>query len=189
MSCIVSKESASVTRRVEPVRVRGRGHRDPEGGPSELRRESGGKKILCIDDSRSFVSFLRILLEDNGYEPIIAHDGRDGLQKIEENDVDLIVLDVMMPRKTGFVLFKELKRKDAYKDIPILMLTGVAASLAELDARKENTFERPYDGLRESLRKAIRDMRESGEVRPEMFLDKPVDPDVFIEKVRKLIGD
>jgi CheY-like chemotaxis protein len=101
----------------------------------------------------------------------------------------LIILDVMMPRKTGFVLFKELKRRDEYKDIPILMLTGVAASLTELDAQEEDTFERPYDSLRESLRKAIREMRESGEVKPEMFVDKPVDPEAFIKKVRELIGD
>jgi CheY-like chemotaxis protein len=93
-----------------------------------------------------------------------------------------------MPKKTGFVLFKELKRKDEYKDIPILMLTAVAASLTELDAQEEDTFERPYDSLRESLRKTIEEMRESGDVRPDMFVDKPVDPDGFLKKVRELIG-
>jgi DNA-binding response OmpR family regulator len=95
----------------------------------------------------------------------------------------------MMPKKTGFVLFKELKRKDEYKDIPILMLTGVAASLTELDAKKEDTLERPYDSLREQLRRAIQEMRESGDVRPEMFVDKPVDAGALIEKVRALIGE
>jgi hypothetical protein len=69
------------------------------------------------------------------------------------------------------------------------MLTAVAASLTELDAQEEDTFERPYDSLRESLRKTIQEMRESGDVRPEMFVDKPVDPDGFIKKVRGLIGD
>jgi two-component system alkaline phosphatase synthesis response regulator PhoP len=148
-----------------------------------------GKKVMIIDDDKNAVRFLSVLLKENGYEPIIAYDGREGLQKIEENGVDLIVLDVMMPKKTGFVLFKELKRKDEYKDIPILMLTGVAASLSDLDSHKEDTFERPYDSLRESLRKAVQEMRESGAVRPEMFVDKPVDPDAFIKRVRDLIGD
>ena len=146
------------------------------------------KKVLVVDDDKNSVKFLSVLLGENGYEPIVAYDGREGLQKIEENDIDLIVLDVMMPKKTGFVLFKELKRKDEYKDIPILMLTAVAASLTELDAHEEDTFERPYDSLRESLRKTIQEMRESGDVRPEMFVDKPVDPDVFLKKVRELIG-
>jgi two-component system alkaline phosphatase synthesis response regulator PhoP len=148
-----------------------------------------GKKILVVDDDKNAAKFMSVMLDENGYEPVIAYDGREGLQKIEENDIDLIVLDVMMPKKTGFVLFRELKRKDEYKDIPILMLTAVAASLTELDAQEEDTFERPYDSLRESLRKTIQEMRESGDVRPEMFVDKPVDPDGFIKKVRELIGD
>jgi two-component system alkaline phosphatase synthesis response regulator PhoP len=148
-----------------------------------------GKKVLVVDDDKNAVKFMSVMLDENGYEPIVAYDGREGLQKIEENDIDLIVLDVMMPKKTGFVLFKELKRKDEYKDIPILMLTAVAASLTELDAQEEDTFERPYDSLRESLRKTIQEMRESGDVRPEMFVDKPVDPDGFIKKVRDLIDD
>jgi CheY-like chemotaxis protein len=147
------------------------------------------KKVMVIDDDKNAVKFLSVLLSENGYEPIVAHDGNEGLQKIEEHAVDLIVLDVMMPKKTGFVLFKQLKMRDEYKDIPILMLTAVAASLAELDAEKEDTFERPYDSLRESLRKAIGKMRESGDVRPDMFVDKPVDPDAFIERVKGLIGD
>jgi two-component system alkaline phosphatase synthesis response regulator PhoP len=148
-----------------------------------------GKKILVVDDDKNAVKFLSVVLSENGYEPIVAYDGHEGLQKVKENDIDLIVLDVMMPKKTGFVLFKELKRKDEYKDIPILMLSAVAASLTELDAQEGDTFERPYDSLRESLRKTLQEMRESGEVRPEMFVDKPLDPDAFIEKVRQLIGD
>jgi DNA-binding response OmpR family regulator len=148
-----------------------------------------GKKVLVVDDDKNAVRFMSVMLDENGYEPIVAHDGREGLQKIEENDIDLIVLDVMMPKKTGFVLFKELKRKNEYKDIPILMLTAVAASLTELDAQEEDTFERPYDSLREALRKTIEEMRESGDVRPEMFVDKPVDPDGFLKRVRELIGN
>jgi len=148
-----------------------------------------GKKVAVIDDDENAVKFLSVLLSDNGYEPIVAYDGREGLQKIKENDVDLIVLDVMMPKKTGFVLFKELKMSDAHKNIPTLMLTAVAESLVELDEKKADTFERPYDSLRESLRKAIGEMRESADIRPEMFVDKPIDPDAFIARVKQLIGD
>ena len=148
-----------------------------------------GKKVAVIDDDENAVTFLSVLLSENGFEPIVAHDGQEGRQKIEENDVDLIVLDVMMPKKTGFVLFKELKMNDKFKDIPILMLTAVAESLTELDGKKEDTFERPYDSLRESLRKAIGEMREAADIRPEMFVDKPIDPDAFIARVKELIRD
>jgi len=148
-----------------------------------------GKKVALIDDDVNAVKFLSVLLSENGYEAIVAHDGQEGRQKVEENDVDLIVLDVMMPKKTGFVLFKELKTSDRHKNIPILMLTAVADSLTDLDEEKGDTFERPYDNLRETLRKAIGEMRESADIRPEMFVDKPVDPDAFIARVKELIGD
>jgi hypothetical protein len=68
------------------------------------------------------------------------------------------------------------------------MLTGVSGVLDKLDDHMEEIFEKSYDSLREALRKKIREMREEGLVRPEMFVDKPVDPDSFLAKVRQLIG-
>jgi two-component system alkaline phosphatase synthesis response regulator PhoP len=147
------------------------------------------KKVMIVDDDVNTVKFLSLLLSENGYEPYSAYDGREGLEKLKETQVDLLVLDVMMPKKTGFVLFKQMKKDDQLKDIPVLMLTGVAASLADIDSEAEDTFARPYDALRESLRKAIQEMREDGEVKPEMFVDKPVDPEAFVEKIRQLIGE
>jgi hypothetical protein len=69
------------------------------------------------------------------------------------------------------------------------MLTGVADTLEDLDAQSDDTFERPYDNLREKLRKIIKSMSEDGEVKPDMFVDKPIDPEEVIEKVKQLIGD
>ena len=143
------------------------------------------KRIIIIDDDENTVKFLSVLLQEYGYETLSAYDGREGMEKIGENDVDLIVLDVMMPRKTGFVVFKQLKRDEKLKDIPVLMLTGVAASLENLDESSET----PYDSLRDALRQAIRKMRQEGAVKPEMFVDKPVNPDAFVAKVKALIGE
>ncbi len=147
------------------------------------------KKVMIVDDDANTVKFLSVVLSENGYDTVPAYDGRECMEKLQEEVVDLIVLDVMMPKKTGFVVFKQLKRNDKLKDIPVLMLTGVAASLAEMDSEAEDTFQRPFDSLRESLRKTIKEMREEGEIRPEMFVDKPVDPDAFIAKIRELIGE
>ncbi|MCK5407146.1 MAG: response regulator, partial [Candidatus Krumholzibacteria bacterium] len=107
----------------------------------------------------------------------------------QDTAVDLIVLDVMMPKKTGFVLFKQLKKDEKLKDIPVLMLTAVTSVLQEADAGAGDTAERPYDSLREAMRKAIKQMREEGDVKPEMFVDKPLDPESFTAKVRELIGE
>ena len=147
------------------------------------------KKVMIIDDDENAVKFLSVVLSENGYEPLSAADGREGLEKLQQSKVDLIILDVMMPKRTGFVLFKQLKKDEQLRDIPVLMLTGVAASLADMDDEADDSFARPYDSLREALRKNIREMREEGELKPEMFVDKPVDPDSFLERVRQLIGE
>ncbi|MFH1416721.1 MAG: response regulator [Planctomycetota bacterium] len=147
------------------------------------------KKVMVIDDDKNIVKFLSVALQENGYEVSSASDGEEGFEKVKSEKPDLIILDVMMPKRTGFVLFKQLRKNEEYKDIPVIMFTGVADSLNELDEKKDDTFESPFDSLRESLRKAIKQMREQGLVKPEQFVDKPIDPDDLVAKVRDLIGD
>ena len=146
------------------------------------------KRVLVVDDDQNTVTYLSVVLSENGYDPIPAYDGSEGLQKIKEAEPDLIILDVMMPKKSGLVLFKQLKRDEQFKDIPILMLTGVSGIIEEMEDHKDETFEKPYDNLREALKKAIRGMREDGLIKPEMFVDKPVDAEAFVVRVRQLIG-
>ncbi|MFO8173046.1 MAG: response regulator, partial [Longimicrobiales bacterium] len=68
------------------------------------------KRVLVVDDDENTRRFLSVALEANGYEAVTAEDGDDGLRKVQEEKPDLILLDVMMPKKTGFVLFKQLRR-------------------------------------------------------------------------------
>ncbi len=146
------------------------------------------KKVMVVDDDEKTVKFLTAALEENGYEVISAYNGKDGLEKIQSERPDLAILDVMMPKKTGFVLFKQLRRDENLKNMPVIMLTGVAEVLEDLDAESGDTHERPYDSLREAMRKSIMDMRDEGLVKPDLFIDKPIDPELVIEKVRDLIG-
>ena len=146
------------------------------------------KQVLVVDDDRNAVKFLSAVLDEHGYEPVPAYDGNEGLQRVEQARPDLIVLDVMMPKKSGFVLFKQLKRHERHKDIPVLMLTGVSGMIEELESSKDDASEKPFDSLREALKRTIKDLREEGLVKPEMFVDKPIDPDSFITKVQELIG-
>ncbi|UCG85061.1 MAG: response regulator [Gemmatimonadota bacterium] len=148
------------------------------------------KRVLVVDDDENTVRFLSVALSENGYDPVSAFDGEEGLKKVQESKPDLILLDVMMPKKTGFVLFKQLRRKEEYKDIPVIMLTAVADVLEEDESQASgDTFERPFDSLRESLKKTITKMREEGLVRPEKFIDKPIDPDELVAAVKELIGE
>ena len=146
------------------------------------------KKVLVVDDEENTVRFLSVALEEAGYEPVGACNGKEGLEKIKSENPDLVILDVMMPKKTGFSLFKQLRRDEKYKDLPVIMLTGVAEVLEDLDAESDDTHERPYDSLRESLRRTIKQMRDEGLVKPDQFIDKPIDPELVISKVKELIG-
>ncbi len=146
------------------------------------------KQVLVVDDDRNAVKYLSAVLNEHGYEPVPAHDGHEGLRKVEQAKPELIVLDVMMPKKSGLVLFKQLKKDERYKDIPILMLTGVSGMIEELESHKEDASEKPYDSLREALKRTVQGLREEGLVKPEMFVDKPIDPDSFVAKVHELIG-
>ena len=95
------------------------------------------KRVLVVDDDESTRRFLTVALEENGYEAVTAEDGDDGLKKVQESPPDLILLDVMMPKKTGFTLFKQLRKTEEYKNIPVIMLTGVAGALEEDEERAE----------------------------------------------------
>lgn len=82
------------------------------------------KKVLVIDDEPDFLEMIKIRLEANGYEVIDAYDGEEGLKKAEGENPDIILLDIMMPKKDGYTLLRELKHKKATKSIPIIVLTA-----------------------------------------------------------------
>lgn len=146
------------------------------------------KKVLVIDDDENTVRFFSLALSENGYEPVGAFDGNEGLEKVREVQPDLIVLDVMMPRRSGFVLFKQLRKDPEFEKIPVIMVTGVAEEL-EKQMGEDATGEDRFDGLKQSLAHAITKMKEEGIVKPDKFVDKPVDPEDLVAAVRELIGD
>jgi len=60
------------------------------------------KRVLVVDDDQQFLEAMRLILENHGYDVLTAHDGHEGLICAERETLDLIVLDVMMPRRSGF---------------------------------------------------------------------------------------
>ena len=85
------------------------------------------KRILVVDDEPDFASIVQGNLEKEGFEVEVAYNGVEGLEKVQANPPDAIVLDVMMPEKDGYVVCKELKDDEQYCNIPIILLTAVAS--------------------------------------------------------------
>lgn len=69
---------------------------------------------------------MRFRLEDAGYEVVVAVDGREGLDRVEDGKPDLILLDLMLPKVNGYKVFKTLKADTRYSRIPIIMFTALA---------------------------------------------------------------
>ena len=84
------------------------------------------RKILTVDDEKHIVRLIQVNLERHGYEVVTAYDGREALQKVEEENPDLVILDVMMPYMDGFEVLQNLKRNPSTRDIPVIMLTAKA---------------------------------------------------------------
>ncbi len=82
------------------------------------------KKILIVDDEADIIEILQFVLETQGYECITAMDGEEGLKRAREDNPDLIILDVMMPKINGYKISRLLKYDSKYKNIPILMVTA-----------------------------------------------------------------
>ena len=96
------------------------------------------KKILIIDDEKDMRVYLGTLFKKAGYEIESAPNGEEGFTLAQSFGPDLITLDVMMPKKSGLVLFQQLKADEQFKDIPVLMLTGaLLAACGQLPQRRQ----------------------------------------------------
>lgn len=90
---------------------------------------SDNKLILVVDDDTDLVEMVSMKLESESFRITKAYDGIEAMDRIKEEKPDLIVLDVMMPRKDGYTLCDELKTSDEYKDIVIVLLTAVTEAI------------------------------------------------------------
>ena len=82
------------------------------------------KKVLIADDEPNIVTALEFLLKRNGYEVYIARNGEGALQLVEQHQPDLVLLDVMMPVKSGYEVCQRMRERADWRHIRIIMLTA-----------------------------------------------------------------
>ena len=106
-------------RSVPPPKVVHHGRRETHGETIAQDR----KRILLVDDDREIVESMRIALEAAGYAVLVARDGNQGLAIAEREDPDLVILDMMMPKRSGFLVLEKLRRT---RPVPlrIIMVTA-----------------------------------------------------------------
>ena len=81
-------------------------------------------KILIADDSLAELQFFQATLQSTGHTIITVMDGEAAEEKVKSEPIDLIILDVIMPKKNGFQVCRTIKTDDQYKNIPIIMVTS-----------------------------------------------------------------
>ena len=89
--------------------------------------ELAGKKILIVDDDRDILAAIDISLSDKGAHTLTASDGNTAVRLAEEEEPDLVVLDMMLPRKSGFLVMERIRQRrvKAKSDLPyVIMVTG-----------------------------------------------------------------
>ena len=128
-------------------------------------------KILVIEDNPDTIAFLEAFLEDNGYTVCSARNGDEGLQLARKEKPDVITLDLLIPDKTGFKVYRELRTDADLKTTPVIVITGFASP--EFPRLHLERFF--YEG------RAV--------PQPEGFLEKPVDEEELLATLQKCIGE
>jgi two-component system, OmpR family, phosphate regulon response regulator PhoB len=85
-----------------------------------------GANILIIEDEMDMRFFLTTLIETSGLTPIVARNGREGLERARSAPPDLILLDVMMPEKGGALVYRQLRTDEVLRQIPVIILSAVS---------------------------------------------------------------
>jgi len=128
------------------------------------------KKILIVDDESDVVTYLEMILQDNGFETETAGNGKEAMEKARRNPPDLVTLDISMPEASGTRFYKELKTDPELSGIPVFIVTGVTGLGGDKYAyEKFISHRRLVPG-------------------PEGYFPKPIDREAFIRAVKEQLA-
>jgi two-component system alkaline phosphatase synthesis response regulator PhoP len=124
------------------------------------------RKVLLVDDDVDFCEATKLLLESKDYEVAVAHNGKEGLERIRTEHPNLVILDVMMPEMNGYDVCVVLKADPKLKRIPVILLTGV----------DQYVFKTTYSQQMGLMTEA------------DDYIAKPVEPDELVKRVQDFLG-
>ena len=118
------------------------------------------KKILIVDDNEKNRYLISFILEKNGFEVVTATDGFEGVEAARKQRVDLVIMDIKMPKMDGYEATREIRKLEDYQSVQIIALTSYA--MAE---DKKKALEAGCDG----------------------YIAKPINPETFMDEIRKYL--
>jgi two-component system copper resistance phosphate regulon response regulator CusR len=142
------------------------------------------QRILIVEDEKRVADLLKIGLEENGYQVLVAYDGAMGLRLFQSNTFQLVISDIILPKMDGFELCKEIRKVD--DRVPILMLTALGAAddkLEGFDVGADDYMVKPFD-FRE-LTARVRVLLKRQAVSAEVLVKQIAYADLFINLERQ----
>jgi two-component system alkaline phosphatase synthesis response regulator PhoP len=122
-------------------------------------------KIMVVEDNIDEAKLIKMTLEPEGYEVTTSMNGNEAREKIGKENIDLIILDVMMPEMDGFAFLKWLREKSEFNEIPVILLSAVAQHIYD--------SKYPLKGVMSA------DADE--------FFEKPLKPEVLLDTIPKML--
>ena len=119
------------------------------------------KKILVVEDEEQNRYLISFILKSNGLDVITANDGLEGVEAAKRQRVDLVLMDIKMPRMDGYEATMRIRELDSYQSVPIVALTSYA-----LAGDEKKALEAGCDG----------------------YVSKPIDPETIMDEMRKYLG-
>jgi CheY-like chemotaxis protein len=120
---------------------------------------------VIIDDEPDITTYLATLLADHGWEARTANSVKDGLALLAKGRPDVVLLDLMMPERGGLNALVEIRKTEAVKDVPVVVVSGI-----------QDKLNADYHAYLERFK----------HYRPDAFLDKPVDPALLLKTLDEL---
>ena len=127
------------------------------------------KTVLVVDDEEDVRDYLSTVLEDAGFRVVTAADGSEALERVASDIPDFISLDLVMPNRSGMKFLHDLRRRQEWRDIPVVVVTAHA-----------------HDDLgREDFAEIFSGKKLTG---PSFYLEKPVNPDQYVGLICEKLG-
>ncbi|MBF0102318.1 MAG: response regulator [Desulfobacterales bacterium] len=127
------------------------------------------KSILIVDDEVDIRIFLSTLTKVNGYDPVLAKNGKEGMLKAQEVKPDLVIMDIMMPGEGGIQMYQHIRTDPNLKDTPIIMLSAIA----------KKTFYHYLRMMNFTMEDAI--------MSPNAYIEKPPDAEELTQMIQSIL--
>ncbi len=148
---------------------------------------SDRKQLLIVEDNEEAAMFMSRILEERGYDYHVARNGIEAISAVWENRPELVLLDIMLPQKSGIHVFHEMKSNPELEDIPIIVVTGMSqVTGVDLHTGREKPKEDEGDVVAHQLGSMLGE-RIRG-LTPDGLIEKPFDPDLLIDQIQSLLS-